>query len=104
MSLLRLITGITVTADSAQVSDVLIWLPSIGTMTSSCTNFKLRKKGTKMVIMITIMITIMMMMMMMMMIVMMMMMMMMMMTMMMTMMIVMMIMIIMIFFKGRGFN
>ena len=101
MSLLRLITGIPVTADSAQVSDVLIWLPSISTMTSSCTNFKPRKKGTKMVIMITIMITIMMMMMMMMMIVMMMMMMM---TMMMTMMIVMMIMIIMIFFKGRGFN
>ena len=97
MSLLRLITGIPVTADSAQVSDVLIWLPSISTMTSSCTNFKPRKKGTKMVIMITIM----MMMMMMMMIVMMMMMMM---TMMMAMMIVMMIMIIMIFFKGRGFN
>ena len=99
MSLLRLITGIPVTADSAQVSDVLIWLPSISTMTSSCTNFKPRKKGTKMVITITIMITIMMMMMMMMMIVMMMMM-----TMMMTMMIVMMIMIIMIFFKGRGVN
>ena len=102
MSLLRLITGIPVTADSAQVSDVLIWLPSISTMTSSCTNFKPRKKGTKMVIMITIMITIMMMMMMMMMMIVMMMMMMM--TMMMTMMIVMMIMIIMIFFKGRGFN
>ena len=100
MSLLRLITGIPVTADSAQVSDVLIWLPSISTMTSSCTNFKPRKKGTKMVIMITIMITIMMMMMMMMMIVMMMMMMM---TMMMTMMIVMMIMIIMIFFQGKRF-
>ena len=104
MSLLRLITGIPVTADSAQVSDVLIWLPSISTMTSSCTNFKPRKKGTKMVIMITIMITIMMMMMMMMMMIVMMMMMMMMMTMMMTMMIVMMIMIIMIFFKGGGFN
>ena len=102
MSLLRLITGIPVTADSAQVSDVLIWLPSISTMTSSCTNFKPRKKGTKMVVMITIMITIMMMMMMMMMMIVMMMMMMM--TMMMTMMIVMMIMIIMIFFKGRGFN
>ena len=55
MSLLRLITGIPVTADSAQVSDVLIWLPSISTMTSPCTNFKPRKKGTKMVIMITIM-------------------------------------------------
>ena len=102
MSLLRLITGIPVTADSAQVSDVLIWLPSISTMTSSCTNFKPRKKGTKMVIMITIMITIMMMMMMMMIV--MMMMMMMMMTMMMMMMIVMIIMMIMIFFKGRGFN
>ena len=89
MSLLRLITGIPVTADSAQVSDVLIWLPSISTMTSSCTNFKPRKKGTKMVIMITIMITIMMMMMMMMM--------------MMTMMIVMMIMIIMIIFQGKRF-
>ena len=66
MSLLRLITGIPVTADSAQASDVLTWLPSISTMTSSCTNFKPRKKGTKMVmIMITITITIIMMMMMM---------------------------------------
>ena len=44
MSLLRLITGIPVTADSAQVSDVLILLPSISTMTSSCTNIKPRKK------------------------------------------------------------
>ena len=96
MSLLRLITGIPVTADSAQASDVLTWLPSISTMTSSCTNFKPRKKGTKMVIMITIMITIMMMM------VMMMMMIVMMMMMMMTMMMMIMLRI-MIIFQGQRF-
>ena len=44
MSLLRLITGITVTADSAQVSDFLIWLPSISAMTSSCTSTKAEKR------------------------------------------------------------
>ena len=44
VSLLRLITGIPVTADSAQVSDLLIWLPSISAMTSSCTNTKAEKR------------------------------------------------------------
>ena len=44
VSLLRLITGISVTADSAQVSDLLIWLPSISAMTSSCTNTKAEKR------------------------------------------------------------
>ena len=44
VSLLRLITGIPVTADSAQVSDLLVWLPSISAMTSSCTNTKAEKR------------------------------------------------------------
>ena len=50
VSLLRLITGIPVTADSAQVSDVLIWLPSISAITSSWKNAKageIKKKTNK---------------------------------------------------------
>ena len=49
VSLLSLITGIPVTADSAQVSDVLIWLPSISAITSSRKNAKageIKKKQT----------------------------------------------------------
>ena len=49
VSLLSLITGIPVTADSAQVSDVLIWLPSISAITSSWKNAKageIKKKKT----------------------------------------------------------